>query len=385
MHILSMAPAWQMDLDPKLDVTLVLTQQIPIYQSSDAAALHSLLDLAIANLNRWQGQACVLIFHIAVEDEGHQESVLSMMEERLFTESSGRTRSRSEEHTGADRDAGNSETVTSPLFGVDNCLIAVLFANVAPSEDDEKKKDSQSPYYVSRKALLNMAIDAVPTRWFLSGVELERGMMLSMDAAFFSHRAAMAHQNIPGNVFWIPQFALDVEDDFDEVLTLANLIEFHGKGDGDIIKEPMDFESGFCEDDGRQQKDKPERIFDELAKIWWEIAANIVQDESSYIEDEVLTEKRALAQDDLQLRLAKLLASEKHYDLFAMDESPVLLTDNQGPHNGILTNQIARETEEFGGKLCYNALRLAQLATLGYAINVLPGAFAASIGRYWGA
>ena len=378
VHILSMAPAWQTDLDPKLDVTLVLTQQIPIYQSSDSAALNSLLDLAIANLNRWQGQACVLIFHVAVDDEGHKDDVLSLMEARFSGTTNGSSSSKSSGHANdADPDAGGSETSTSPLFGIDNCLIAVVFSNLTPYTS--KKKGLPASYHVSRKALINMAIDAVPTRWFLSGIELERGMMLSMDAAFFSHRAAMSHQNIPGNIFWIPQFALDVEDDFDEVLTLSNLIEFHGKGE--IVKEAIDFEKGFCEgDDGRQQKDNPERIFDDLTKIWWEMAEKIVEDESSYVEDEALTEKRARIQDDLQLRLAELLASERHYDLFAMDESPILLTDNQGPHNGILTNQIAREVEEFGGKLCYNALRMAQLATLGYTFNVLPGAFAASMG-----
>ena len=374
VHILSMAPAWQTDLDPKLDVTLVLTQQIPIYQSSDAAVLNSLLDLAIANINRWQGQACVLVFHIAIEDEGHQDNILSILEDR-FTETNSASNSKpSGQENEADQDAG-SQTIPSPLYGIDNCLIAVVFSNFALSTDDKKKKPTP-PYHVSRKALLNMAIDAVPTRWFLSGIELERGMMLSMDAAFFSHRAALSHQNIPGNIFWVPQFALDVEDDFDEVLTLSNLIEFHEKADSDIVKEPIDFEKGFCEG---QQRDNPGRMFDELTKIWWEMAATIVEDESSYIEDEALTQKRAMVQEGLQLSLTELLASEKHYDLFAMDESPILLTDNQGPHNGILTNQIARETEEFGGKLCYNALRMAQLATLGYTINVLPGAFAASM------
>jgi hypothetical protein len=39
---------------------------------------------------------------------------------------------------------------------------------------------------------------------------------------------------------------------------------------------------------------------------------------------------------------------------------------------------FVREVEEFGGKHCHNAWRLAQLATLGYDFYVLTGAFVAS-------
>jgi hypothetical protein len=49
-----------------------------------------------------------------------------------------------------------------------------------------------------------------------------------------------------------------------------------------------------------------------------------------------------------------------------------------GPQKGTRTSNLVREVEEFGGKQCYNILRLAQLAVLGYSIDVLPGAFALS-------
>jgi len=377
VHILSIAPAWQTDLDPKLDVTLVLTQQIPIYQSADPAALNRMLDLTITNLNRWQGQACVLIFHLAVDDQGHQDDVLALMESRFgvtLGSAGGVT-------VDADAESNkNSKGITTPLYGVDNCLVALIFSDLSSYSDKGKRQELPPSYHVSRKALLNMAIDAVPTRWFLSGIELERGMILSKDTAFFAHRVATAHQSIPGNIFWVPQFALGVsKEDFGEELTLNNMLEFHGKGD--IIKKPIEFEKGFCEgEDGHDAKDDRKRIFDDITKVWWEMTETIVADDAnSYVEDEALTERRANVQDELQLRLQELLADEKHYDLFAMDESPILLTDNQGPHNGILTNQIAREVEELGGKLCYNVLRMAQLATLGYSVNVLPGAFAVSL------
>ena len=74
----------------------------------------------------------------------------------------------------------------------------------------------------------------------------------------------------------------------------------------------------------------------------------------------------------------RLLSEAKHFDLFAMDSSPILMTDNMGPQSGMLASDIAREVEEFGGKQCYNALRLAQLSTYGYSVDVLAGAFALS-------
>ena len=43
-----------------------------------------------------------------------------------------------------------------------------------------------------------------------------------------------------------------------------------------------------------------------------------------------------------------------------------------------MTLDLAPEVEDFGGGKCFHLLRLAQLATLGYLVSVLPVAFAAS-------
>ncbi|CAB9510131.1 expressed unknown protein [Seminavis robusta] len=384
VHILSMAPAWQTDLDVKLDVTLVLTLQVPVHQANEATALNGLLDIVVANLNRWQGQPCVLIMHVAVEDESQQDDVILLMEDRLTEKSAAGAANNNNNKFDANENPGIDESPIALEFDTGSCLIGVIFANLAATVDMEKKQVPPDTYHVSRKALLNMAMDAVPTRWWISGVELERGMMLSMDAAFFAHRAALSYQSVPGTVFWLPQFALDVEDDFDEGFTLSNLLEYRHK---ELVKEPIDFEAGQCEASSGD-KMKPERVFGPVTSLWWELTKNVLQEKSSYMEDEEMTQKRAKIQHELQLRLVELLTSEKHYDLFAMDESPILLTDNQGPKLGMATNEIAREVEEFGGKLCYNALRIAQLSTLGYSLNILPSAFAASTGTsrsaaYW--
>lgn len=42
------------------------------------------------------------------------------------------------------------------------------------------------------------------------------------------------------------------------------------------------------------------------------------------------------------------------------------------------TSELAREVEEFGGKKCYNGLRLAQLAALGYNMDGMTGVLAIS-------
>jgi hypothetical protein len=54
------------------------------------------------------------------------------------------------------------------------------------------------------------------------------------------------------------------------------------------------------------------------------------------------------------------------------------MTDSLGPDERTRTSELVREIEEFAGKRCYNGMRLAQLAVLGYNFNVLPEAFAIS-------
>jgi hypothetical protein len=64
--------------------------------------------------------------------------------------------------------------------------------------------------------------------------------------------------------------------------------------------------------------------------------------------------------------------------MHVIDDEPLLLIDNLGPHDGIRTNEIVREIEALGGPRCYKGLRLVQLAILGYTFDVLGGAFAVS-------
>ena len=328
VEIISGAPDWTR-VDAVSEVTLGLTLQITPEQAADANVIKGMLDTITLYLDRWQGQPAVLVIHMA---EATPEA-MAMLRVRL----------------------GSSSDIS---FGLQMCLVAAIFTN---------EKDS-----VSRKALLNMVNDAAPTRWVLSGFELERGIVISHDTAFFAHRASRLYEDLPGNVFVVPQFGFVEDESQFTVSTLTKARDSNG------LQGLSKFETATC--DGGEDSDTGfdgGRIFEPMVALWWQLTEALITGEHTEMTDQILTE-RALALDDVQLSLVGLLTEAQHYHLFAMDISPILLVDNMGPTNGMLTSELARETDEFGGKQCYNGLRLSQLATLGYSINVLSGAFAAS-------
>jgi hypothetical protein len=322
VKLLSTAPDWSQSVDVDRDVTLTITLQISAQQASTAEVLKGMLDLAITNIRSWQGQPCVLILDVA----GAEHEALEILQSHL---------------TNALGDSGS----------LDTCLLAAIY----------RKDDG----FVSRKALLNMAQDAAPTRFTVSGIEIERGMVLASDACYFVHETARAYRDSPGSVFYIPQFALKGVE-YDTSLSLHGLLEAKQNGE---LSEPAKFEKGRCEED--------EKMVDPLSpatELWWGMLREIT---AGSAESKTVTE-RALAIDDIELSLMRLLTSAAHYQVFAMDHSPILLIDSLGPRPGMRTLELAREVEEFGGKQCYNGLKLAHLATMGYHFNVVSGAFAAS-------
>jgi hypothetical protein len=323
VEILSGAPSWK-GIDVELDVTLVLTLQITESQVTNTnvfTVLKEITELIVENLARWQGQPCVIVIHVA----GATEASTSYLRHRF---------------------GPNSDLA----FGIfENSLIAGIFR----TEDNA----------LSRKALLNMAMDAVPTRWYMSGMELERGLSLSVDAAFFAHRAVRSHNNFQGNVFFVPQFALtEAESD----ITLADLITARHKRK---VKYPDEYE-GLCEEEPADRN--------EHANLVWWVQTSMFTARNKVETTEEAIERRAESLQELENGFLRLLTNEYDYAVFAMEDSPILLVDNLGSQNGVRTSEIARELEELGGPRCYNGLRLAQLAAFGYKFDVLPGAFAAS-------
>lgn len=177
---------------------------------------------------------------------------------------------------------------------------------------------------------------------------------------------------MPGSVYIVPQFGLaNQENDF----TLLALWKSKQAGNLQALSK---FEEGSCEggEDIEAGEDGSD-IFEPLNEFWWLLTEGFITKSVGSV-DEKTIERRALALDNIQMSLITLLTENKHYNLFAMDISPILMTDNTGHVNGMLTSELVREVEEFGGKQCYNGLRLAQLATLGYNVNIMAGAFALS-------
>jgi hypothetical protein len=330
VEILSGAPQWR-QLDIQTEVTMVLTLQIRAEQAADPSNLSNILNLVAMYLNRWQGQPSVLVIHVA----GATPEAIALLRVKL----------------------GPGSDLS--YYGLDTCLVGAIFSRESTA--------------VSRKALLNMAIDAAPTRWVLSGFEIERGIAISQDTAFFAHRVSATHESTPGSVFIIPQFGVvNEENDF----TIPSL--FKTNKSGNLVESLSQIDKESCDDgeDGNQTIDN-DHVFKDVHDLWFQLTQRFISGTKTSA-DEKSIEQEALMLDKIQLQLISLLAEKNHYDLFAFDVSPILLTDNLGPRTGIMTSDFVREPEEFGGKLCYNGLRLAQLATYGYSINVLAGAFGLS-------
>ena len=324
VEILHGAPVWK-HIDVKREVTLALTLQLTSEQAANSEALDGILNVAVANVNAWQGQPCVLVVHVS----GATEKSISKVRSRFAA------------------------------LDTDATLVAMI---------DQEEAD-----LVSRKALMNMATDAAPTRWVVSGLEVERGLVLSNEASALAYRRAKIQEDATGAVFIIPQFAIDDENDSRINVSFNDLAEMRRIG-GPVVYGPDEYDTG-CEDD--EEDNDLNEVFKQSDKLWWSLSTK--ETTKSYDpSDEASIHEVALACDDMQLAFTKLLTEEKEMELVAIDYSPILMIDSVGPKKGMRTSELTREVEEFGGKRCYNGLRLAQLAALGYNFNVLSGAFAIS-------
>ncbi len=109
--------------------------------------------------------------------------------------------------------------------------------------------------------------------------------------------------------------------------------------------------------------------------MWWRFTTLEVRG-ISLAEKYDLTNRLAKVVDELEISFVDMFIAPE--EISGLDNSPALMIDNMGPYSGVWTSTFVREVEEFGGKHCHNAMRLAQLATLGYDFYVLAGAFVAS-------
>jgi hypothetical protein len=296
-----------------------------------------------------------------------------------------------------------------------NCLVAIL--------------ESNEPA-VSRKALMNMAANAAPTRWVVTGLELERGLILSQEASLYAMREAKVHADLRGHVFVIPQFASKrddtriVKDNLPEGRLMFSSIgadllpTIKGKqsmssnlSDYDCVKCPNDNEEeaaiaqkeglGAGEgiaDDVESEEDETDdqlnrrrladtmsyadkNVEEQIEDLWWDLSKSEVYGTPGGFNGQTDSSVDVIAKmhDHLEVSLIELLdRKETHLDyLRYFDKSPILMIDRLGPSEEMMTLDLVPEVEDFGGR-CFNLLRLAQLAALDYRINVLPGSFAAS-------
>ena len=404
----STIPSWWDDklFDAVNGVTLSLTLQITSTDMKDESVVKNLLSLADSNIYAWgTNQPSVLLIYLdaSVNDGDILARARELVKETF----------------------GTNDSDTPQMAHLKGSLVTIV--------------ESEEPS-VSRKALMNMAAHAAPTRWIVTGLELERGLVLSKEASLHATREALVHTNMPGHAFVIPQFASTRDDtranagkEEDVFLTerhffssvgadllpmirekqtmSSNLEEFDCmKCSGsklDAVEDKDDDESGLGggesfgddeeeeaspdeeeEDDGQQRRRLTElSSFEKSAEVqledlWWNLSVVQVYGTAGGFNSKVKTSLSTVskAEDHIEVALLSLLDRSKEHEQYLrhFDKSPILMIDRNGPRKGMMTLDLAAEVEEFRGRKCYNLLRLAQLAVLGYNINVLPGVFAAS-------
>jgi len=347
VNILSGADRWD-KIDIAEHVTLTMTLQIRPEQVANAKILQALLDVAESNIKIWSDQyPSVLLIYVA----GSSKDVVDQVSRKF------------------------SSSASYPKPHLDRCLVGAIF--------------SSSPDNVSRKALMNMASAAAPTRFVITGMELERGLLISKEASQFATRSAIAHQDFTGDVFILPQFAVK-ETGYDDVN--PNIDERHGAFPPvsvlELVQDPANhyitdvttrlhtMDCDDCSESGWH-----ETIQDKIHTLWYDMSASEI---TGKVGNYSLSQPNGMdaligAMEDLQLSFMELLTPQNYPRLRDFDPSPILMVDRFGPREGMMTFDLVPEVEEFGGWNCFNALRLAQLAAFGYRISVLPGAFAASL------
>lgn len=320
------APDWK-QIDVDTEVTLCLTLQ---FVDNSVGRLAERIKVVTDNLDSWQGQPAVVLISPQVPDADYAVGMLRGMFQDYAS----------------------------------NALVAV----VLPQKDDDDEQESDPPS-ISRKALLNMAGDMSPTRWYMSGLEVERGLILSRDSVVLAHRAAgVSVQN--GRILWIPQFGLNDNDESSATsVSLENLAAARNQGSG---QSPFLFDAP-C---GSDEEAGLNRASVNAETSWWKLSEKLLPDQH---DRNVNILKRAQDAEAIGQELLSLLQSPA--SLLAAEESPILLIDNAGPYLGVRAHTLVREIEVFSGLRCFNPLRAALLVAAGYEIDVLEGAFAISTRR----
>jgi len=333
------------NIDVNADVTLALTLQLS-RNTMDYAIVQGLLDLTLQNIKAWGKQPIVLVIHVAGE---MSEDVKTLIESTFFS----------------------AKEENFALF------VGVII--------------SRSELVASRKALLNMAVEAAPTRFVVSGLEIERGLIISKEASLFCKQAVLVHGDTPGQVFIVPQFAtkdntviVDSEERKNGGFEASGILEFiqAKKNNADMYLtshlSTVECDQHPCPNHQKNHKNIDELdILHKIDIVWWDLTIALLS-VSKHNHGALQNVLEEITLSLLQLLVPKDDQRASSSSLQKFDTFPLLLVDRMGPQNGMITNDLVKEIEEFSGLRCFNALRLSQLAAFGYEIRVLPGAFALS-------
>ena len=131
-----------------------------------------------------------------------------------------------------------------------------------------------------------------------------------------------------------------------------------------------------CVSDGAMRVDK--HIVQQINTIWKDSTKKELGSGAAAGTPAKESTETAKTSAELNALLIQLLQRGQSKSLRHFDQSPIILLDALGPESGTLTSDVAPAPEELAGSRCYNALRLSQMALLGFGIGVVPGAFAAS-------
>jgi hypothetical protein len=364
-------------VDANKDVTLALTLQITHSHMNDKTLVQNLLALADSNIYMWGArQPSVLLIHVDhSQDDVDLYAQTTEMIKDLF-----------------------APKETSSMPHLRNSLVAIV--------------DSFQHATVSRKALMNMATHAAPTRWILSGLEVERGLLLSSEASVYAMREARVYADMPGYVFVIPQFASTRDDIIDDEAnnrfpTDRNIYSGVGasslpslRGKQTMVSNLSKYDCVKCASGDSQAGDDDteepgarrltdvhssatgKNVEELIEDLWWDLSVADVYGTPGGFSGEARSSVDAMAKihDSIEVSLVSLLdlKGEQLEYLQNFDKSPILMIDRLGPKKEMMTLDLAPEVEEFRGRKCYHLLRLAQLAAFGYKVGVLQGAFAVS-------
>ena len=321
-------------------VTLAMTLQISAEQVANIDVFEALLTLAEINIELWSPQPCILLLHVAGATEEWIEKFSKRWEKKGY-------------------DKKEQYILIGAIYSSDSAM-------------------------VSRKALINMVSDAAfRTRWVVTGLELERGLMLSKESVFFCLRSAMVYGSISsGDVFIIPQLASleDNQNDEDEeeskfdTISITELL----KNDDDVSDWTFDLSPHDCQICDEQMEEKHEQVENQLDQLWWDTTrSDLLSGRTNHKMDDHTADLLSQVLFGIRRELSNLLLEER---LKQFDKSPIIMMDRLSPKDGLCTKteNLARHVEELAGWQCHNALQLSQLASYGYRIRTVPGAFAIS-------